>query len=201
MREPDTEQRGVRGGVIDHNISILIDIFTIISNRNKAQTFAWPAATAAHCNIIYLPPTLFAEHTVLAPLVFPAISSRIMFFFFSFSLQISAQTIWIASFLQAIIFNNNFKLARELRSYARGFCVISLSLLACVWLRNVVCGPDRSCRRFFLLKVMQCETSCRRCIVQCEHTSNWMLPWIVMQCEKNSDPTTLKIVQSELGIT
>ena len=31
----DTEQRGVRGGVIDQNICILIDIFTIISNRNK----------------------------------------------------------------------------------------------------------------------------------------------------------------------
>jgi len=29
---------------------------------------------------------------------------------------------------------------------------------------------------------------------------NLMLAQIVRQCEKNSDPTTLKIVQSELGI-
>ena len=41
MREQDTGQRDVQGGVIDHNISIWIDVFTIISNRNKAQTFAW----------------------------------------------------------------------------------------------------------------------------------------------------------------
>ncbi len=36
--------------------------------------------------------------------------------------------------------------------------------------------------------------SCRRFIVQCEHTSNWMLPQIVVQCENNGDPMTLKIM-------
>ncbi len=35
MRDKDTGQREVQGGVIDQNISILIDICTIISYRNK----------------------------------------------------------------------------------------------------------------------------------------------------------------------
>ncbi len=49
-------------------------------------------------------------------------------------------------------------------------------------------------------KVMQCVTSCRQSIMQCEHSSDWMLPQIVVQCENNSDPTTLKIMHGELGI-
>lgn len=35
MRDQDTGQRDVRGGIIDQNISILIDIWTIISYRHK----------------------------------------------------------------------------------------------------------------------------------------------------------------------
>ncbi len=60
----------------------------------------------------------------------------------------------------------------------------------------------QSCRWFFLLycKVMQRVTSCRRSIVQCENSSDRMLPQIVVQCENSSDPMTLKIVQCELGI-
>ncbi len=79
-------------------------------------------------------------------------------------------------------------------------CVITLSLLVCVWLWNVVCGPDRVVSDSFYCKVMQCVTSCRRSIVQCKHSSSWKLPQIVVQCENNGDPTTLKIVQCELGI-
>ncbi len=37
MRDKDTGQREVRGAVIDQNISILIDICTIISYRNKLK--------------------------------------------------------------------------------------------------------------------------------------------------------------------
>ncbi len=47
---------------------------------------------------------------------------------------------------------------------------------------------------------MLCETSCRRSIVQCENSSDWMLPQIVVQCENSSDPMTLKTVQCELSI-
>ncbi len=65
----------------------------------------------------------------------------------------------------------------------------------------VVCGPDRVVGDSSYYKVMQCETSCRRYIMQCEHSSDWMLPQIVVQCENNSDPMTLKIVQWELGIS
>ncbi len=50
----------------------------------------------------------------------------------------------------------------------------------------VVCGPDRVVGDSSYCKVMQCETSCRRSIVQCENSS---------------DPMTLKIVQCEPGIT
>ncbi len=45
---------------------------------------------------------------------------------------------------------------------------------------------------------MQCVTSCRRSIVQCEHSSDWMLPQIVVQCENNNDPMILIIMQCEL---
>ncbi len=50
----------------------------------------------------------------------------------------------------------------------------------------VVCGEDRVVGDSSYCKVMQCETSCRRSIVQCENSS---------------DPMTLKIVQCELGVT
>ncbi len=50
-----------------------------------------------------------------------------------------------------------------------------------IW--NIVCGPDRVISDSFYYKVMQCVTSCRRSIVQCEHRSNWMLPQTVVQCE------------------
>ncbi len=53
-------------------------------------------------------------------------------------------------------------------------CVISLSLLAWVWLWNIV-SSDRDVGN-----------------------SSY---WKVMQCENNGDPTTLKIVQCELSIT
>ncbi len=57
---------------------------------------------------------------------------------------------------------------------------------------NVVCRADRVVGDSSYCKAMQCVTSCRRC----EHSSNWMLP----QCETNDDPSTLKIMQCELGI-
>ncbi len=47
-------------------------------------------------------------------------------------------------------------------------------------------------------KVMQCETSCRRSIVQCENSSDWTLPQKVVQCENSSDWTLpQKVVQCE----
>ncbi len=42
-----------------------------------------------------------------------------------------------------------------------------------IW--NVVCGPDRVGDSSYC-KVIQCVTSCRRFIVQCESSSNWTLP-------------------------
>ncbi len=68
-----------------------------------------------------------------------------------------------------------------------------------IW--NIVCGPNRVVGESSYWKVMQCVTSCRWSIVQRKHSSNWMLPQIAVQCENNSDPMTLKIVQCELGIT
>ncbi len=65
----------------------------------------------------------------------------------------------------------------------------------------VVCGPDRVVGDSSYCKVMQCVTSCRRSIVQCEHSSDWLLPQIVVQCENNGEPMTLKIAQCELGIS
>ncbi len=62
----------------------------------------------------------------------------------------------------------------------------------------VVCRADRVVCNSSYCKVMQCETSCRRSIVQCENNSDWMIPQIVVQCENSSDPMTLKIVQCEL---
>ena len=49
-------------------------------------------------------------------------------------------------------------------------------------------------------KVMQCECPCRRSIMQCKQSSDETLAQIVMQCENICDTTTLKIMQSELGI-
>ncbi len=40
----------------------------------------------------------------------------------------------------------------------------------------VVCGSDRVVGDSSYCKVMQCVTSCRRSIVQYEHSSDWMLP-------------------------
>lgn len=37
-------------------------------------------------------------------------------------------------------------------------------------------------------------------IMQCERSSYWMLPQVGVQCESNSDLTSLKIVQCELGL-
>ncbi len=68
-----------------------------------------------------------------------------------------------------------------------------------IW--NVVCGPDRVVGDSSYCKVMQCVTYCLRSIVQCEHSSNWMLPQIVVQCKNNRDPTTLKIMLCELSIS
>ena len=96
-------------------------IYNYIKQKQSSLHIAWPAA---HCKIISLPSTLFVEHTILAQS--SASWSRLpnhfllhnLYFFLSFSLQISSQ-IGIASFLQAIIFNNNLSLARELRSHTR----------------------------------------------------------------------------------
>ncbi len=43
-----------------------------------------------------------------------------------------------------------------------------------IW--NVVCGPDRVFGDSSYCKVIQCVTSCRQFIVQCESSSNWSLP-------------------------
>ncbi len=53
----------------------------------------------------------------------------------------------------------------------------------CVWLWNVVCGPHRVIGDSSYCKVMQWVPSCHRSIVQCEHSSDWLLPQIVVQCE------------------
>ncbi len=65
-----------------------------------------------------------------------------------------------------------------------------------IW--NVVCGPDRVVGDSSYCKVMQCVTSCRRYVMQCEHSSSWMQR--VVQSEINRDPTTLKLMQCELSI-
>ncbi len=52
----------------------------------------------------------------------------------------------------------------------------------------VVCGADRVVDNSSYCKVMQCETSCLRSIVQYENSSDWILLQIVVQCENSSDP-------------
>ncbi len=97
MREQDTGQWEVRGGVIDHNI-------------NNPWSPRLPNYFLLH-NLFFL-------------------------FFFALSLQISAQTICIANFLRATIFNNISSLMRELLSY---FFITSRVHLVV----KLVCGPDR----------------------------------------------------------
>ncbi len=63
-----------------------------------------------------------------------------------------------------------------------------------------ICGPDRVVCDSSYCEVMRCVTSCRRSIVQCEHSRDWLLPQIVVQFGNNGDPMTLKIVQCELVI-
>ncbi len=67
-------------------------------------------------------------------------------------------TFWISNISQGTISSP----ARELWSHVRS-CITSLSLLACVWLWNIVCGPDRVvCDYLLMCEVMQCLSSCRR---------------------------------------
>ncbi len=67
-------------------------------------------------------------------------------------------------------------------------------ITSCICLAVVV--DDSSC-----CKVMQCVTYCHLSIMQCEHSSDWILPQIVVQCENNGDPMTLKIMLCELCIS
>ncbi len=190
MRDKDTRQREVRGGVIDQNISILIDICTIISYRNKHKHLL-DQPQHQHNNYCKIIIYLSLQNTQS---LFPASPSCIIRFSFCS---------WKSAHRQfaAYIFFTTSSLARELRSDALWFShVIFLSLLACVLLWNVVCGSDRVVGDSSCCEIVQCETPCRRSIVQCEHSSDRMLPQIVMQCENNSDLTSLKIVQCELGI-
>ncbi len=117
----------------------------------------------------------------------PTISSSTIFFF---PLQISVQTICIANYFCATILLT-FPFAHE-------NCDLAFFLLT--WLWNVVCGPDRVVGDSSYCKVMQCETSCFWSIMQCEQSSSCMVPQIAVMCAYNSDPTTLKIMQCELGI-
>ena len=80
-----------------------------------------------------------------------------------------------------------------------GFLTLFPYHFSCVLLWNVVCGSDRVVGDSSYCEIVQCESPCRRSIVQCEHSSDWMLPQIVVQCENNGDQMTLKIMQCELG--
>ncbi len=98
--------------------------------------------------------------------------------------------------------------AAEISAYFRAkVCWITPSLLITVRSGRTYRPYFSVILRYFLhfcdsyCKVMQCETSCRQSIVQCENSSVWMLPQVVMQCKNSSDPMTLKIVQCELVIT
>lgn len=86
-----------------------------------------------HCKVIYLPPTLFAEHTIPA-LVSPIISSSITLFLF---LLFSAHTIWII-----------YQFLSERRFHTRVIlCDFLITARVCL-----VVKPSLSCVRFFLLK-------------------------------------------------
>ncbi len=53
-----------------------------------------------------------------------------------------------------------------------------------IW--SIVSGPDSVVGDSSYCKVMPCVTSCLRSIMQCEHSSNWILPQIVTV--NNGDP-------------
>jgi len=91
------------------------------------------------------------------------------------------------------------KVSRENSGLARVRCFL-FTYHVCL-LSNVVCAQRarQSVDDFSYCTVMQCETDQSSSVnTAC---SDWMLAKIVKQCEKNSDPTTLKIMQSELGIS
>ncbi len=187
MRDKDIGLREVRGGVINQNISILIDICTIISYRNKHKHLLDQPQHQHYCKIIiYL--SLQNTQSLL-----PASPSCIICFSFcSWKSEHRQFAGYIFLILPVSLENSGLTHA--------GSRVISLSLLTCVLLWNLVCGSDRVVGDSSYCEIVQCETPCRRSIVQCENSSDWMLPQIVMQCENNGDPTSLKIVQCELGI-
>ncbi len=183
---------GNSGGVIDQNISILIDICTIISYRNKLKHLLDQLQHQhnSYCTIIIYP--FFSRTHNPCSLHLPPVSI-ICFSFCSWKSahrQFAGYIFWI---LPVSLENSGLM--------HTGSRVISLSLLACVLLWNVVFGSDRVVGDSSYCEIVQCETPCRRSIVQCEHSSDWMLPQIVTHCENNSDPTSLKIVQCELGIS
>lgn len=57
--------------------------------------------------------------------------------------------------------------------------IIFLSLLACVWLWGVVCGPDIVVDDFSYCKIMRCVTPCRQSVMQCAHSRHavWKEQW------------------------
>ncbi len=86
---------------------------------------------------------------------------------------------------------------RTYRPYQRDLALFSYHFWRAF---GCICGSDRVVGDSSYCEIVQCETPCRGSIVQCEHSRDWILPQIVMQCENNGDPTSLKIVQCELGI-
>ncbi len=136
MRDKDIGLREVRGGVIDQNISILIDICTIISYRNKHKHLLDQPQHQHYCKIIiYL--SLQNTQSLL-----PASPSCIICFSFCS---------WKSAHRQFAYFFNTSSLARELRSDARGLSRYFLITSHVCFVVKPSLRIRQSCRRFFLL--------------------------------------------------
>ncbi len=90
-------------------------------------------------------------------------------------------TFWISNFLQGTISSP----ARELWSHVRS-CITSLSLLACVWLWNIVCGPDRVVCDYLLMWSHAVSELLSPIIVQYEHSRHTDVFSQQCKCKRDS---------------